>query len=71
MLELGWKKSRSNAQIQLMLLKIYGELGEKTFACVLYIYVVLLMRQELKDFNLRSGAGKLVKRNINLYGGCI
>ena len=36
MLELGWKRSRSNAQIQLMLLKIYGELGEKTFACVLY-----------------------------------
>ena len=29
MLELGWKKSRSNAQIQLMLLKIYGELGEE------------------------------------------
>ena len=27
MLELGWKKSRSNAQLQLMLLKIYGELG--------------------------------------------
>ena len=32
MLELGWKRSRSNAQIQLMLLKIYGELGE--FFCV-------------------------------------
>ena len=27
MLELGWKKSRSNAHLQLMLLKIYGELG--------------------------------------------
>ena len=31
MLELGWKRSRSNAQIQLMLLKIYGELGEEFF----------------------------------------
>ena len=30
MLELGWKRSRSNVQIQLMLLKIYGELGEET-----------------------------------------
>ena len=29
MLELGWKRSRSNAQIQLLLLKIYGELGEE------------------------------------------
>ena len=35
MLELGWKKSRSNAQIQLMLLKIYGELGEE----IVYSYV--------------------------------
>ena len=39
-LELGWKRSRSNAQIQLLLLKIYGELGEEFFVkqnhCTVY-----------------------------------
>ena len=38
MLELGWKKSRSNAQIQLMLLKIYGELGEKITYVRIWIF---------------------------------
>jgi len=37
MLELGWKKSRSNSQLQLMLLKIYGELG----TCLLFVILCL------------------------------
>ena len=37
---LGWKKSRSNAQMQLMLLKIYGELGE--FLYIKHLILILI-----------------------------